>query len=198
MDSSRCCLLRVLRRRHPYNIVDGFLLITSFHCSLSFTFFTFLINWPLSPAGFCMYWCWSRFLCSGLTYEIYGGGGPSMYLYSVVYHVIAAPYVGSFGCLFAHLYSCWWFEMPLVYELSLWPNVLSSGQDTWLSLVLVNSCEVSSDSHGILTQIAGHYILVRNSWCFVLHTSPHKLMCCYVDDGCFPPCSFLLLAGIPL
>ncbi len=44
-------------------------------------------------------------VCSGLIYEIYSGGGPSMYIYCVVcYPVIAAAYVRSVGCVFAYIY----------------------------------------------------------------------------------------------
>ncbi len=41
-----------------------------------------------------------------IAYEIYSGGGPSMYAYCVVcYHVIAAPYIRSVGDVFAYLYT---------------------------------------------------------------------------------------------
>ncbi len=63
---------------------------TSFHCLHSYTFVICLIHWTLSPAGSYVSWCWSCFVCSELTYEIYSGGGPSMYVYCVVcYHVLA-------------------------------------------------------------------------------------------------------------
>ncbi len=56
-------------------------------------------------------WCWSCFVCSGFAYEIYSGCGPSMYVYCVFYHVIAAPYV-SVGCVCTLLHS-WWLGTPL-------------------------------------------------------------------------------------
>ncbi len=59
------------------------LLKTSFYCLPSFTFVIYLIHWPLSPATSSV-WCWSSFVCSGLTYEIYSGGGPSMFVYCMV------------------------------------------------------------------------------------------------------------------
>ncbi len=59
-------------------------------------FHDFFIHWPLSPISSSVSWCWSCFVCSGLTYEIYSEGGPSTYVYCVVcYRVIAAPYVRS-------------------------------------------------------------------------------------------------------
>ncbi len=62
----------------------------------SFTFVIFFIHWPLSPASSSVFWYWFCFVCSGLTYEIYSGGGSSMYVYCMVcYCVIAAPYVRS-------------------------------------------------------------------------------------------------------
>ncbi len=56
---------------------------------------------------------------------MYSGGGPSTYIYCVVcYCVIVAPYVRSFGHVFAYLYildddS----ECPMDYETSLLPKV---------------------------------------------------------------------------
>ncbi len=91
-----CRLLSQLRRRHQHSKLNRILLKTTFHCLLSFAFVTFLIHCNLSPAASSNYvsWCWSRFVCSGLTYEIYSGGGPSTYVYCMVsYHLIAAPYV---------------------------------------------------------------------------------------------------------
>ncbi len=71
-----------------------FLLKTSFHCLLSVSFATFFIHRPLSPAASIVSRCRSCFVCSGLPYEIYSGGGPSMYVYCMVYYrVIAVPYV---------------------------------------------------------------------------------------------------------
>ncbi len=76
------------------------------HCLLSFTFVTFLILWPLSPAVSSVSWYWSCLVWSVLAYEIYSGGGPSMYAYCVVcYRVIVAPYVRSVGYVFAYLYT---------------------------------------------------------------------------------------------
>ncbi len=92
------------QRRHRNSILNRFLLKTSFHFLLSFTFVTFLIHWTLFPAASSISWCQSCFVCSGLTYEIYSGGGPSTFIYCVVcYHVIVAPYVRSVGHVFAYL-----------------------------------------------------------------------------------------------
>ncbi len=86
-------LLSELRRIHRNSILNRFLLKTSFHCLLSFTFVTFLIHWSLSPAASIISWCRSYFVSSGLTYEIYIGCGPFMYIYYMVsYH---GPYVRS-------------------------------------------------------------------------------------------------------
>ncbi len=56
---------------------------------------------------------------------IYGGGGPSAYVYCVVcYRVIVSPYVKSVVHVFAYLYT---FdddlERPKVYETSLLPKM---------------------------------------------------------------------------
>ncbi len=67
---------------------DGiFLLKTSFHYLLSFTFVTFLIHWPLPSVASCVSWCWFCFVCSGLTYQICSGDSPSMYVYCVVCYI---------------------------------------------------------------------------------------------------------------
>ncbi len=97
----------------------------SVHCFLSFTFATFLILWHLFPAASSVSRYWSCRVCSGLAYEIYSGGGPSMYVYCVVcYHVIASPYVKSVGHVSAYLYSLDDnLEFPMDYETSLLPNV---------------------------------------------------------------------------
>ncbi len=50
----------------------------SMHCLFSFTFVTFWILWPLSPAASSVSWYWSSLVCSGLAHEIYSGGGPFM------------------------------------------------------------------------------------------------------------------------
>ncbi len=55
-----------------------------------------LTHWLLSPAGSSVSWCQSCFICSGHTYEIYSGWGPSIYVYWLnwlgefveVYHVM--------------------------------------------------------------------------------------------------------------
>ncbi len=53
----------------------------------------------------CVYCCQSCFIHSGLEYEIYSGGGPSLYLYCVVcYHVIWGPCLRSGGCIFIILF----------------------------------------------------------------------------------------------
>ncbi len=68
----------------------------SMHCLLSFIFVTFFILWPFSPAASSVSWYWSCLVCSGLVYEIYSRGVPSMYVYCVVcYCLIVAPYVRS-------------------------------------------------------------------------------------------------------
>ncbi len=55
---------------------------------LIFVYFSyFYICRTLSPTASCIYWYWSCSLCSELPYVIYGGGGPSRYMYCVVcYH----------------------------------------------------------------------------------------------------------------
>ncbi len=107
----------------------------SMHCLLSFTFVTFLILWPLSPAASSVFWYRSCLVWSGLAYGIYSGGGPSTYVYCVVcYHVIVAPYVRSVGHVFAYLYTLDDdSEHPMYYETSLLPNVfpLHHLPDTW-------------------------------------------------------------------
>ncbi len=70
---NRFGLLSELRRRHGNSILNRFLLKSSY-CLLSITFVTFLIQWPY--VSFCR----SCFVCSGLTYDIYSGGGPSTYI----------------------------------------------------------------------------------------------------------------------
>ncbi len=78
----------------------------SMHDLLSITFVTFLIRWPLSPAASSVSWYRSCLVCSGLAYEVYSGGGSSMYVYCVVcYRVIVAQYVRSIGHVFAYLYT---------------------------------------------------------------------------------------------
>ncbi len=69
-------------------------------------------------------WWKVRRVCSGLAYEIYSGGGPSMYIYCVVcYRVIVAPYVRSVGHVFAYLYTLDDdSERPMDYETSLLPK----------------------------------------------------------------------------
>ncbi len=77
----------------------------SMHCILWFTFVTFLILWPLSPASSSVSWYRSCLVCSGLSYEIYSGDGPSIYVCCVVcYRVIVAPYVRSIRNVFENLY----------------------------------------------------------------------------------------------
>ncbi len=76
------------------------------HCLLLFTFVTFFILWPLSPAASSVSGYRSCLVCFGLAYEIYSAGVPSMYVYCVVcYRVIVAPYVRSVGHVFAYLYT---------------------------------------------------------------------------------------------
>ncbi len=65
-------------------------------------FVTFPIHRLLSPAGSCVYWGGSCFVCSGLACEIYSGRGPSMYVFCVVsYQVMAVLCVQRVGCVFA-------------------------------------------------------------------------------------------------
>ncbi len=56
-DLNECHLLSELRRRHHNSIHNKFLPKTSLHCLLSFTFVTFLVHCPLSPAASIVYWC---------------------------------------------------------------------------------------------------------------------------------------------
>ncbi len=95
------------------------------HCLLSFTSVTFLILWHLSSAASSVSGYRSCLVCSGLAYEIYSGGDPSIYVYCVVcYHVIVAPYVRSVGHIFAYLYTLDDdSKRPMDYETSLLPNV---------------------------------------------------------------------------
>ncbi len=92
-----------LSRRHWNSIFNSFLLKTSFHFILKFTFVTFMINRPLSPAGSCISWCQSNFVYSGVTYEIYSKDFSCMHCV-VCNCVIAGPYVKHVHCIFAHLY----------------------------------------------------------------------------------------------
>ncbi len=48
----------------------------------------FLIHLRLSLTSSYVYWCWSCFVYSGLTYEIYSGASPSTYIYSVVCYCV--------------------------------------------------------------------------------------------------------------
>ncbi len=67
---------------------------SSFYFLLSVAFATFLNHWPLSSAASSISWCWSCFLYSGLTYEIYSGNGAPVYIYCMIcYRVVVAPYV---------------------------------------------------------------------------------------------------------
>ncbi len=95
----------------------------SIHYLLSFIFVTFLILWPLSPATSSVSWYRACLVCSGLAYEIYSGGGPSMYTYCVVcYHV--TPYVRSIVHVFTYLYNLDDdSERPMDYETSLLPKI---------------------------------------------------------------------------
>ncbi len=97
----------------------------SMHCSLSFTFVTFLIRWPVSSAASSVYWYRPCLVCSGLAYEIYSGASPSTYVYCVVYYcVIVAPHVRSVGHVFVYLYTLDDdSERPMDYETSLLPKV---------------------------------------------------------------------------
>ncbi len=64
--------------------------------------------------------------CSGLAYDIYSEGGPSMYLYCLVcYRVIVALYVRSVGHVFAYPYTLdHHSEHPIDYETALLPKVV--------------------------------------------------------------------------
>ncbi len=82
----------------------------------------------LSPAASNVSWYWPCFVCSGLAYEIYSGGGPFTYVYWVVcYHVIAAPYVRSVGHVFTYYYTLVDdSECQMNYETSWHPKVIPS------------------------------------------------------------------------
>ncbi len=96
----------------------------SMHCLLSFTFVSFLILWPLSPAASRVSWNRSCLVCSGLAYEIYNRGGPSMYVYCVIcYRAILIPYVRSVGHVFAYIYTLDDSESPIHYATSLLPKI---------------------------------------------------------------------------
>ncbi len=60
-----------VKEKASNSILNRLLLYTSFHCLLSFTFVTFFIYWCLSSAASSVSWCWTCFVCSTLTYEIY-------------------------------------------------------------------------------------------------------------------------------
>ncbi len=83
-----CRLLNELGRRNQISILNRFFLKTSLHCLISFTFVNILIHWLLSPTASSVSWCWSCFVCSGLTYEIFSGGGTSTYIYCVDYYSV--------------------------------------------------------------------------------------------------------------
>ncbi len=74
--------------------------------SFYFHFIIFPIHRPLSLPGSCVYWYRPCFICCGLTYETYSGGGPSTYIYCMVwYHVITVLCVECVGRVFALLYT---------------------------------------------------------------------------------------------
>ncbi len=103
-------LLSELRRRHTQQVVPPEDL---FPFLLSFTCVTFFIHWPFSPAASSINLCWPCFVCSGLTYEIYSGGGPYTYIYCVVcYCVIAARICTKCCCVFAQNYTRWHLGIP--------------------------------------------------------------------------------------
>ncbi len=77
-----CRLLSELSSRHWNSIFNRFLPPEDLF-SLLTKLLTFLIYWPLSLAASCVYWCWSCFVCSGLTYEVYSEGGSSIYVYGM-------------------------------------------------------------------------------------------------------------------
>ncbi len=59
-----------------------------------FCYLFLLINHCVLLLLVSVFWCPYRFVCSWLDYEIYSGGGPSVYVYCVVcYRVIVVPYV---------------------------------------------------------------------------------------------------------
>ncbi len=80
----------------------------------------------------------SCFVCSGLSYEIYSGGGPSTYVYCVVcYRMIVAPYVRSVGHVFAYLYTLYDdSECPMDYETSLLPKAFPTTKSNTCSGIL--------------------------------------------------------------
>ncbi len=97
----------------------------SMHCLLSVSYLLSL--WPLSADASSVSWYLSCLVCSGPAYEIYHGGGPSMYIYCVVcYRVIVATYVRSVGHVFAYLYTLDDdSERHMDYETSLLPKVFA-------------------------------------------------------------------------
>ncbi len=64
-----CCMLSDFRRKHQISILERFLLKTSFHCLLSFTVFTFLVDWPLSPIASSVSSCQSCLLVLDLNIQ---------------------------------------------------------------------------------------------------------------------------------
>ncbi len=134
-------MLSELRTRHKNSILNRLLLKNSFHCLLWFLFVTFLIQWPLHLACSWVYLCWSCFVCSRLTYEIYSCGGPSTYIYCVVcYLMIAALCDRNIGGIFSPLYSCWWSRMSLENVLSFLTKVvfpIGSLQPKYMHLTMV-------------------------------------------------------------
>ncbi len=107
------------------SILNRFFLKT-FHVLLTSIYFYYLFySFAFVSCCFSVSWYWSCLVCSGLAYEIYGGGGPSMYINCVVcYHVIVAHYVRSVGHVFAYFYTLDDdSEHPMDYETCLLPKV---------------------------------------------------------------------------
>ncbi len=122
-------------------IINRFFLKTSFHASFSFIYLCYIFLF----FGLCLllllvpFDIESCFVCLGLAYEIYSGGGPSMYIYCVVCHrVIAAPYVRNVVHVFAYLYTLDDdSEHPMDSETSLLPNVFTSHCSDCVNVVLL-------------------------------------------------------------
>ncbi len=158
-----CHLLSELRKWHWDSILHRFFLKIPFHCLHSFTFITSLIHWPLFLASFCVYWCWTCLICSGLTDEIYSGVGPSMYIYCVIcYCVIAVTCIGV-GYVCTLLHWCWWFRMPLDYEMCLLPKVVFLTLEERSTGLLIVKCGKDCNTVATITNCICFYICLSQS-----------------------------------
>ncbi len=132
-----CCVS--WEKSHWNSILNRFPLNTFLHCfSVLFTFVTFLIQWPLSPVGYCIPWCRSCRVCSGLTYELYSGCDPSLYPNCVVcYRLLAVPCVWSVGCVFEHIHTLDVLECPWTLSCLCYPMIFLNVVDVYLSICKV-------------------------------------------------------------